>query len=182
MSGLYSKARGEEQGCQGQRGGFLRWKDPVSRSRTQVSDAGYKFGHAHNRLGEIRRVATYVRNQRPGLRTIIWDDMLRSIPEEILRVSGVGLLVEPMVWVYVEDVDRFIDPLTWAQFASVFDHMWVASAFKGAFGERLYGANVARHLGNSLGWLEVMMRESRGSNEVKFRGIALTGEKVILYE
>ena len=38
---------------------------------------------------------------------IIWDDMLRKIPAEKLQESGVGQIgVEPMVWVYVEDIDR----------------------------------------------------------------------------
>ena len=56
---------------------------------------------------------------------------------------------------------RFVDPLTWSNFGSTFRHIWTASAFKGAFGERLYVANIQRHVGNSLGWLEVMRRETR---------------------
>ncbi len=57
--------------------------------------------------------------------------MLRSIPEDTLAQSGIGESgVEPMVWVYVEDVDRFVDPVTWANYANVFSHVWVASAFK----------------------------------------------------
>ena len=38
-----------------------------------------------------------------------------------------------MVWVYVEDVDRFVDSLTWANYGEVFSHIWAASAYKGAF-------------------------------------------------
>ncbi len=56
--------------------------------------------------------------------------MLRSIPEDTLAQSGIGDAVEPMVWVYVEDVDRFVDPITWMTFSNVFRHIWVASAFK----------------------------------------------------
>ena len=65
-----------------------------------------------------------------------------------------------MVWVYVEDVDRFVDSLTWANYGEVFSHIWAASAYKGAFGERLYAVNVQRHVGNNLAWLEVMRRET----------------------
>ena len=36
-----------------------------------------------------------------------------------------------MVWVYVEDVDRFVDSLTWANYGEVFSHIWAASAYKG---------------------------------------------------
>ena len=45
----------------------------------------------------------------------------------------------------------------------------------GAFGEQLYVANVARHAYNHVSWLEVMRRETLGSNAVSFRGIVLTG-------
>ena len=38
-----------------------------------------------------------------------------------------------MVWVYVEDVDRFVDSLTWANYGEVFSHIWAASAYKGTF-------------------------------------------------
>ncbi len=86
-------------------------------------------------LDHVRRVGEFVRKKRNSVNgrevmPIIWDDMLRSIPEDTLSQSGIGRLVEPMVWVYVEDVDRFVDPITWMTFASVFRHIWVASAFK----------------------------------------------------
>ena len=45
--------------------------------------------------------------------------------------SKLGEVVEPMVWVYVEDVDRFVDSLTWANYGEVFSHIWAASAYKG---------------------------------------------------
>jgi hypothetical protein len=65
-----------------------------------------------------------------GVVPIIWDDMLRTIPSQTLSESGLGKLVEPMIWVYIEDIDRFIDPVTWSSFAETFPHMWTASAFK----------------------------------------------------
>ncbi len=39
----------------------------------------------------------------------------------------------------------------------------------------MYLTNIQRHVNNQLGWLEVMRRETQGSNRVNFRGIALTG-------
>ena len=57
-------------------------------------------------LQHVHRVGSYVKEQK-GLVPIIWDDMLRKIPAEKLHESGIGSLgVEPMVWVYVEDIDR----------------------------------------------------------------------------
>ena len=53
-----------------------------------------------------------------------------------------------MIWVYVEDVDRFVEPPTWSNFGAVFSNVWAASAFKGAFGERMFSVNVQRHAAN----------------------------------
>ena len=100
---------------------------------------------------------------------IIWDDMLRKIQSEKLIESGIGRLVEPMVWVYVEDIDRFIYSFTWSTYAEVFPHIWTASAYKGAFGEQLYIVNVARHVYNNLAWLDVMKRETLGPEKVVIR-------------
>lgn len=78
------------------------------------------------------------------------------------------------VWVYAEDVYRFVPYSVWDKYAAVFPRVWAASAFKGAFGEHLFVPNIKRHLENNLRWLEVM-----GSEEVKFKdgfqGIAITG-------
>jgi len=145
----------------------------VAAKNADPSDSSYYDGRSLF-LDHVHRVGSYVRD-RWGMKAIVWDDMMRTIPEETLVRSEVGHVVEPMVWVYVEDVDRFVDPTTWNAFAAVFPHVWAASAFKGAFGERLYMVNVQRHVGNNMGWLEVMRREATGSNKVHFRGIALTG-------
>ena len=67
-----------------------------------------------------------------------------------LQNSGIGSLVEPMIWVYVEDVDRFVDSVTWASYSQVFEHVWSASAFKGAFGERMFSVNIQRHAANQV--------------------------------
>ena len=125
-------------------------------------------------LEHVHRLGKYVRQEMRRI-PIIWDDMLRSIPAQNLLDSGIGAFVEPMVWVYVEDVDRFIDPLVWSSLGEVFRHVWTASAFKGAFGERLHAVNIQRHVGNNLAWLEVMKRESQGGYHINFRGVVLTG-------
>lgn len=47
-----------------------------------------------------------------------------------------------MIWVYTEDVDRFVDSLKWSTYGKIFKNVWAASAFKGAFGERLFTVNL----------------------------------------
>ena len=60
-----------------------------------------------------------------------------TVENEVERISNYH-----QVWVYVSDIDRFVDPLAWAGIGEAFRHVWTASAFKGAFGERLYAVNV----------------------------------------
>lgn len=125
-------------------------------------------------LSHVRKVGSLV--DRAGKIPLIWDDMLRSIPISDIQESGIGEIVEPMVWVYIEDIDRFVDSLTWRMYAQVFRGVWTASAFKGAFGEKEYIPDMYRHLQNQLSWLQVMQRESSTPEyPVHFRGIALTG-------
>ena len=122
-------------------------------------------------IDHVTRVAQYVKNTYK-VTPIIWDDMLRNfIVEEMQPLAN---LVEPMVWVYAEDVERFVPSYTWDRYNQVFDYFWTASAFKGAHGETLVVPDVQRHLNNNLNWLALMAQEEpriRGG----FRGIVLTG-------
>lgn len=125
-------------------------------------------------LSHVARVASFVRGRYSTVTPIIWDDMLRHLSPQSLDEFHIGELVEPMVWVYAEDVYRFVPTMVWEKFAAVFPYVWTASAFKGAFGETLYIPNVKRHLENNLRWLEVMSAEGpkfKGG----IRGIAITG-------
>lgn len=78
------------------------------------------------------------------------------------------------VWVYAEDVYRFVPQTVWEKYQAIFPYAWTASAFKGAFGETYYIPNVKRHLENNLNWLTLMSVEET-SFQKGFRGIAITG-------
>jgi hypothetical protein len=65
-----------------------------------------------------------------------------------------------LVWVYAEDVDRFVSWDAWEKYAMVFPTVWGAAAFKGAFGETLTIPPVSRHADNVQRWIEVVKRES----------------------
>jgi len=56
--------------------------------------------------------------------------MLRTMSVKDLLASGISNLVEPMIWVYVEDIDHFVDGDTWRTYSAVFPNLWTASAFK----------------------------------------------------
>ncbi|XP_069990222.1 hexosaminidase D isoform X1 [Penaeus vannamei] len=124
-------------------------------------------------LQHTEAVAKYVRNKY-GAVPLVWDDMLRHVSESAMQEVHLGDLVEPMVWVYAEDVYRFVQPSVWSKYGQIFPRVWAASAFKGAFGEQLTVPNVRRHLDNNLNWLDVMATEDRKFTG-GFRGIVLTG-------
>ena len=42
-----------------------------------------------------------------------------------------GDLVDLMIWVYVEDIDQFIDTHLWETYSQAFPRIWAAGAFKG---------------------------------------------------
>ncbi|KAG1672667.1 Hexosaminidase D [Nymphon striatum] len=92
-----------------------------------------------------------------GLTPIIWDDMLRKIPEETIRVHNVQDVVEIMVWNYHPH----------------FRHkMWAASSFKGATGVDQMMTSPQYHLRNHKIWMETAFNHS---HDFSFKGIALTG-------
>ncbi|XP_074596750.1 hexosaminidase D [Brevipalpus obovatus] len=123
-------------------------------------------------LDYVSQVARYVREKHKII-PVIWDDMLRNFSPDKLKESGLGKLVEIMMWVYVKDVYRFIPYSTFAMFAENFDGAWAATAFKGAYGETLTVPNVKMHLENHEGWLETL---SEQHNRFKsFRGVVVTG-------
>ena len=122
-------------------------------------------------INHVTRVAQYVRHAYK-VTPIIWDDMLRNFIVE--EMEPLAKLVEPMVWVYAEEVEKFVPSYTWDRYSKVFDYVWTASAFKGAHGETLVVPDVQKHLTNNLNWLALMAQEEpriRGG----FRGIVLTG-------
>ncbi|KAF6217272.1 hypothetical protein GE061_001626 [Apolygus lucorum] len=137
-----------------------------SKCKTQPRDSLF--------LGHVARVAGIVKTRYPSVKPIIWDDMLRHLPPSSLEQYRIGELVEPMVWVYAEDVYRFVPLPIWEKYSQVFGTVWAASAFKGAFGETLYIPNVKRHLDNNLRWLEVMANEGPKFKH-GFQGIVITG-------
>ncbi|TRY76461.1 hypothetical protein TCAL_09579 [Tigriopus californicus] len=122
-------------------------------------------------VNHVSAVAKYVRDIHHK-RVIIWDDMLRNFMP--IEMEPLGGLVEPMVWVYAEDVYRFMPTYNWDRFAEIFPTAWTASAFKGAHGPTLMMPPIQKHLENTLNWLDVMQSEE-SKFKGGFQGIVLTG-------
>lgn len=119
-------------------------------------------------LSHVGHVAHHVR--AAGVRPIIWDDMFRNVPEDVVRQSGVAPLVDVMVWEYQPSLHQHLDKAIWPKYSRLFDGIWAATAFKGATGPRRLLPDVSYHLHNQHAWLEAL-----SENSVALRGIVLTG-------
>lgn len=132
-----------------------------------------KCGRPQLFLEHVVAVAQYVREAFPSLRVIMWDDMLRTVDTSILLEFNLGRYVEPMVWHYTTAESFQLTPELWDKYSSVFDSVWVATAFKGATGSCQMLPVIQHHLSNHEHWLHVLSREV--SKFQHFRGVALTG-------
>lgn len=125
-------------------------------------------------LSHVTTIASFIKKKWPQLKTVIWDDMLRDMTLSDMQMSHIGTYVEPMIWVYANDIYRFIQPHLWDKYSKVFATAWAASAFKGAFGESLMIPPIQKHLENNLRWLAVIAKEGTRFSK-GFQGVALTG-------
>ncbi|XP_045155359.1 hexosaminidase D isoform X1 [Echinops telfairi] len=123
-------------------------------------------------LSHMRAVASHVRARHPDTTPLVWDDMLRDMPEGLLEESGVPQLVEPVLWDYRADLDVPSKVVLMEKFrACGFPRLWAASAFKGATGAHQALTPAEHHLRNQLQWLEAVQAGPAGA----LQGIVLTG-------
>ncbi|CAH1793945.1 unnamed protein product, partial [Owenia fusiformis] len=136
--------------------------------RSKLVENGSK---AHLFFKHIKNVLDYIKRKYPHLNLIMWDDMFRTVDTKTLKDAGIGELVEPMVWQYL---DRLVLPEDlWSRYSAVFPNIWVGTAFKGATGAATFATNIAYHIENHKQWHKVMeLEKSRFQN---FRGYAFTG-------
>ncbi|XP_016044242.1 hexosaminidase D isoform X2 [Erinaceus europaeus] len=99
-------------------------------------------------LSHMKAVASYVRGRYPTTTPLVWDDMLRDIPEDQLS----ALLMEKYR-------------------KCGFPQLWAASAFKGSTGVSQALTPIEHHLRNHLQWLQVAASTPADS----LQGIVLTG-------
>ncbi|XP_049943328.1 hexosaminidase D-like [Schistocerca serialis cubense] len=125
----------------------------------------------------VSAVVGAVRALRPAAVALVWDDMLRRWPPAHVAASGLGRLVQPVVWAYGADVAAQVPRFAWHAYARSFRQVWVASAFKGASGETALAPDLRRTAANHAAWMRLVSGGVAGS-EVEtpaFRGVVLTG-------
>ncbi|XP_078096367.1 hexosaminidase D-like isoform X2 [Mustelus asterias] len=126
-------------------------------------------------LDHIKEIGSFLVNKYPGLKLLMWDDMMRKISKEKISDSGIAEYVAPVVWFYqpdfkIEQVETFLAKYMDSGFRSV----WFASAFKGATGVSQLWTPIKFHLENHLRWLQVIKSMSKFPS-LHFQGLALTG-------
>lgn len=103
---------------------------------------------------------------------VMWDDMLRKIPETDIASSSLSSEVEIMVWHYTPNITGLVGNNNFEKYGRLFKSIWVASSFKGATGSRQFYTEPLYHLRNHISWLKVI--EQHG-HSLTFKGVALTG-------
>ncbi|XP_032521320.2 hexosaminidase D-like isoform X1 [Danaus plexippus] len=123
-------------------------------------------------LEHIRDLALFIKQLRPDLIVLMWDDMLRSISVDVLKNYSLGELVQPVVWNYSPLHLFHVEVQLWTCYSQVFPNVWAASAYKGASGSCEIWPVVSRYASNQQAWLKTVKEYS---SAVNFVGVVLTG-------
>ncbi|CAF1178742.1 unnamed protein product [Adineta steineri] len=127
-------------------------------------------------IEHIRRIVDIVRKIRPGIRILIWDDILRGSSfihnEKLLRqLEG---LIEPVSWNYYTTFDDNYKSLSgWNIYPKFFKNIWAASAFKGGLHRFSMITNSTHHVLNNRQWLHFIESSTFQHNPIS--AIILTG-------
>ncbi|XP_078414632.1 hexosaminidase D-like [Cetorhinus maximus] len=135
----------------------------------QRGDIGKMF------LDHVKEIGSFLVNKYPGLKLLMWDDMMRKISKERISESGVTEYIAPVVWFYQPDFNiEHVETLLAKYMDSGFRSIWFASAFKGTTGVSQVWTPIKFHLENHLRWLQVIKSISKFPS-LHFQGLALTG-------
>ena len=90
-------------------------------------------------LEHMSKVIDHVKRKYPDKRILIWDDMLRKIPEETIKFGADSLVrfSEPVVWNYFPEPEQSLDDYLWLKYSRLFPAVWIATAFKGNMNESI---------------------------------------------
>ncbi|XP_045615407.2 hexosaminidase D [Procambarus clarkii] len=130
-----------------------------------------QFGKNDLFLHHVKKVAKYVK-ENYDIQPIMWDDEFRKIPLRAIQDSQVGQLLEIMVWKYSAGIMVDLRSDIWEKYSTVFNGIWIASAFKGAANPESYMTNINDRLSNHKEWMEIF---DMYKSTIPFRGIVLTG-------
>ncbi|XP_051570131.1 hexosaminidase D-like [Myxocyprinus asiaticus] len=126
-------------------------------------------------LNHVTAVGRFMKETRPEIRLILWDDMFRKLNSNSIQESGLQNLASPMIWNYLPNMDvGEIGSLISRYEQAGFQGVWFASAFKGASGIDQRWTPIDHHLKNHLQWHEVIASMPQYKS-ISFHGITVTG-------
>jgi len=124
-------------------------------------------------IDHVKRFVNIVRKIRPGIRILIWDDVIRSdqflFNEKLLNeLKG---LVEPVAWNYRPIFEEaYISSPIWNIYSKLFSNTWIASAYKGGLHRFSIQTNTTHHVLNNRAWIEFIEKKNNS-----FSPMILTG-------
>ncbi|CAF2587920.1 unnamed protein product [Rotaria sp. Silwood2] len=128
-------------------------------------------------INHVKRVVSIIQKIRPGMRILIWDDVIRGdqfIYNDIL-LNQLKNLVEPVAWNYRSTFDDpYVSSSIWNIYSKLFSNTWAASAYKGGLNRYSIQTNTTHHVLNNHAWLQ-FLESSLNQNNKSFSAIILTG-------
>ncbi|XP_075236763.1 hexosaminidase D-like [Lycorma delicatula] len=121
-------------------------------------------------VSHVKSVAEFLKLSYPGITPLIWDDMMRSWSPQFLSSTPLGNLVEPVVWVYTDNIERLVPHYIWYWYTRTFTNIWIAGAFKGATTSTSVLPDMRNHFENQKSWLRFISKSTKSA-----RGYVLTG-------
>ncbi|CAF4539694.1 unnamed protein product, partial [Rotaria sp. Silwood2] len=127
-------------------------------------------------INHIRRIVNIVRKIRPGIRVLVWDDILRidQFVNNRKLLNQLKGLVEPVSWNYFPTFNnQYKSSRAWQTYPKFFINNWIASAFKGGLHRFSMITNTTHHVLNNREWLHFIA--SSDFRKDSFSAIILTG-------
>ncbi|CAG0913464.1 unnamed protein product [Notodromas monacha] len=134
-------------------------------------------------LDHVSTIVDHVEEKYPGVKSLIWDDMLRkmlresgnsfSVPAKALK--KLRKRVEPVVWWYRKLPETLKSQDTFFKMSQYFGSVWAAGAFKGADGSTVLLPKIGNRLQNLVQWLDNGLNQGALLGQGGFEGIVLTG-------
>ncbi|CAJ0582316.1 unnamed protein product, partial [Mesorhabditis spiculigera] len=125
-------------------------------------------------LSHMREFASFVKKQvGPDTTILVWHDMLKSFPPQIIEKAGVRDLIEPVVWDYSEGIVT-MNEWSFQTIADSFPVVWASSAYKGANFPSAKYIDVRHYETNNRAWVEIV-RNNKQRFKGGFKGIIITG-------
>lgn len=123
----------------------------------------------------VKSISNIVQSLTPNATVLIWDDMLRGIRPDKWKNIEKLYNIQPVCWDYEPTIQ--VSHTNLFKYHQMFQHLWIASAFKGADGRIATFPSTRNRFLNLLHWLNFIQGYRFGGerNIHNFKGIILTG-------